>query len=365
MKKLFHIFAITAVLLTSCSPKQQKEDESNTYPLLTVTLSDETLNTGYAATLEGLQLVEIRPQVSGLVTKICINEGDKVHRGQLLFVIDQVPYQAALQVAQANVKSAEAQLATAKLKAGSNQMLFEKEVISDFELQTSLNALASAEAAYAQAQAQVTTASNNLSYTEVRSPVNGCAGMIPYRVGALVSSSISTPLVTVSDDSGVYAYFSLTENQMLDLMQEYGSQDAFLKKSPDVELTLSNGDPYPQTGRIDAVSGIVDQSTGSLRVRALFPNDSHLLRSGASATVMVPAHLTGCIAIPQTATFEIQEKVFVYKVVDGKACSQAIRVHRLNDGTKYIVEEGLSEGDVIISKGAGLVKEGALVEVAQ
>ena len=335
------------------------------YRTVTVALSDQTLQTRYAATLEGRQLVEIRPQVSGTITEICFNEGDKVSKGQTLFILDQVPYKAAVEVADANVKSAEAKLKTAKLTADSNKELFEKDVISGYELQTAQNALAEAQAAYAQAKAQMTTAHNNLSYTVVKSPVNGVASMTSYRVGALVSSSIASPLVTVSDDSSVYVYFSLSENQILDLMSQYGSQEKFLAGMPDVQLILSNGRAYGSSGRIDAVSGVIDQSTGSVRVRACFPNKERILRSGASATLVIPVTRKDCIAIPQTATFEIQEKVFVYKVVDGKAESAEIKVLALNNGTDYIVESGLEVGEVIVAEGAGLIREGTLISTGE
>lgn len=354
-----------AVLLCSCGGHKAADKAPAQYKTVAVTLSDQVLMSRYAATLEGLQLVEIRPQVSGLITRICFNEGDKVHKGQTLFILDQVPYQAAVEVAEANVKSAEAQLATARLTEESNRMLYERDVISTYELQTSRNALAAAEAAYAQAKAQVTTAHNNLSYTVVKSPVDGVAGMIPYKVGALVSSSISSPLVTVSDDSAIYAYFSLNENQVLDLMQLYGSQDRFLSEMPDVQLQMSNGQEFGQKGRIDAVSGLIDQSTGAVRIRARYPNPGHILRSGGSATVVIPTEHKGCIVIPQTATFEIQEKVFVYKVVDGAARAAEVQVFKLNDGTRYVVESGLSEGDVIVAEGAGLIREGTPIAVSE
>ena len=269
-----------------------------------------------------------------------------------------------MEVAQANKKSAEAQLSTARLTAESNQMLFDRDVISAYELQTSKNVLAAAEAAYAQAEAQVTTARNNLSYTVIKSPVDGVAGMIPYRVGALVSSSITNPLVTVSDDSSVYAYFSLSENQILDYIRQAGSQEAFLREMPDVELLMSDGEKFDGKGRIDAVSGIVDQGTGSVRMRAKYPNHGRLLRSGGTATVVVPTKLDDCIVIPQTATYEIQERVFVFKVEDGKAVSYPVKVYKLNNGSDYVVQSGLEEGDVIIAEGAGLVREGTPVKVA-
>lgn len=328
-----------------------------------MTTTNQTLQSTYPATLRGKQAVEIRPQVSGTITQICINEGDAVRRGQVLFIIDQVPYRAALETALANVKSAEAQLQTAKLTANSKEELYKEKVVSDFDRQTARNQLLEAEAAVAQAKAEETNARNNLSYTEVKSPVDGVASMIPYRVGALVSSSITEPLVTVSDDQEIYAYFSMAENQMLDLIQQYGSLEEACQKLPQVGLTMSNGKNYPDAGRIDAISGTVDEGTGGVTLRAVFPNKGHLLRNGGSGIVSVPTEHKNCITIPQSATYELQNKVFTWKVVDGKTQSAPITVYKYNDGQTYIVLSGLKEGDIIIAEGAGLMREGTAVNV--
>lgn len=240
MKTSIYLMLCCLPLLAGCGAKQQ-DMPGEKYKTLTVTTTNQTLQSTYPATLRGKQAVEIRPQVSGTITQICINEGDAVRRGQVLFIIDQVPYRAALETALANVKSAEAQLRTAKLTADSKEELYKEKVVSDFDRQTARNQLLEAEAAVAQAKAEETNARNNLSYTEVKSPVDGVASMIPYRVGALVNSSITEPLVTVSDDQEIYAYFSMAENQMLDLIQQYGSLEEACQKLPSVGLTLSNG----------------------------------------------------------------------------------------------------------------------------
>lgn len=350
---------LAVALLTACGGKQKKERGDNAqYKTMTVTRSDQTLVSPYTARLTGRQIVEVRPQVSGSITRICINEGDEVRKGQTLFVIDQLPYQAALQVAQASVGAAEAKLATAQMEYESSKTLKEGQVISDYTVQTALNALNEAKAALALARAQETNARNNLSYTEVKSPVNGSASMIPYHVGALVSSSIAEPLVTVADDHEIYAYFSITEAQAMALVEQYGSMEAFIRQAPAVELQQADGTVYAEKGHIDAISGTVDASTGAVALRAAFPNPQRLLRNGGSGTVLLSTHKKGCIAIPQTATFELQNRVFVYRVVDGVAKSTPVEVFRLNNGKEYIVESGLEEGDVIISEGAGLVKEG-------
>lgn len=358
------LIVLAVISIASCKSRTAEEVNCD-YKLLTVKPEDRIMMREYSARLAGQQVVEVRPQVSGLITRICIDEGQKVRKGQVLFVLDQVPYKAALAEAQANVKSAEANLAIAKLNLESTEVLREKNVVQDYDLYTARNELALAEATLAQAKAQEINAANNLSYTEVRSPVDGVAGMISYRVGALVNSSISEALVTVSDDSKVYAYFSMNESQISSLTEQYGSLDEFMKRMGDVELQMAGGKMYGEKGHISAVSGIVTSGTGTVVLRADFPNGKGLLRSGGSATVMVPETLSQVMVIPQSATYELQNRSFAYKVVDGKAQSVPLTLFRLNNGKEYVVEEGLEPGDVIIAEGAGLVKEGANVNVKQ
>ena len=357
------ILAACGLMMTSCKEAvKNSTSEENLYELYTVSLSDRTLTTNYSAAISGVQTVEIRPQVSGMITDILIEEVENVTKGQVLFIIDQTPYKAAHEIAVANVKSAEAALSTAQLILESNKNLYEQDVVSEFDLMTAQNDLTEAEARLALCRAEEVNASNNLSYTEVRSPVNGVASMIPYRVGALVNSNISQPLVTVSDDSKVYAYFSMAENQMLNMVQQYGSLNNAIKQMPEVELIMSNGEKYANTGKINAISGTISESTGAVSLRAVFDNRNHLLRNGGSGTIIIPTTLKDAIIIPQSATYELQDRVFVYKVIDGKASATEIRVSQQNNGVEYIVEGGLEVGDIIIAEGAGLVKEGAVIK---
>ena len=362
MKRKILALIIGAAALAACHQTQVKSTQKeNYYETMEVTRSDRTLTTGYSAAISGVQTVEIRPQISGMITDILIEEGESVTKGQVLFVIDQTPYKAAYEIAVANVKSAEAALSTAKLILESNKDLYEQDVVSEFDLMTAQNDLVEAEAKLALCKAEEVNASNNLSYTEVRSPVNGVASMIPYRVGALVNSNIAQPLVTVSDDSRVYAYFSMAENQMLDMVQQYGSLNNAIRQMPEVELIMSNGDKYEHTGKINAISGTISESTGAVSIRAVFNNRNHLLRNGGSGTIIIPMTLKNCIVIPQAATYELQDRVFVYKVVDGKASATEIYISPQNNGVEYIVEDGLEVGDVIVAEGAGLIKEGTTI----
>lgn len=200
--------------------------------VITVSAGPVEINESYSASIRGRQDIEIYPQVSGKITELCVTEGQKVRKGEVMFVIDQVPYQAALRTAIANVHAAEAQVETARLDYTSKQQLFAEQVVSEYDLSTARNALAVAEASLEQARAQETDARNNLSYTEVKSPSDGVVGTLPYRVGALVSASLPQPLTSVSDNSSMYVYFSMTENQLRALLREYGSPDSLIRKMP-------------------------------------------------------------------------------------------------------------------------------------
>ena len=334
------------------------QSQSSEYDVLTVATTDRTIPVDYSATIRGRQDIAIYAQVSGKIAQVCINEGQRVRSGQTLFIIDQVPYKAALQTAEANVAAAKASVATAQLTYDSKKELFARKVVSQFDLSTAENNLLTAKAQFAQAEAQRVNAANNLSYTVVKAPTDGVVGTLPYRVGALVSASIPQPLTTVSDNSEMYVYFSMTENQLLALTRQYGSIAETLKSMPGVQLQLSDGSTYDQTGRVESISGVIDTSTGSVSLRAAFPNPNGLLHSGGAGNVILPSIYKDCIAVPQAATFELQDKVYVYKVVDGKAASAMIDVEKISNGREYIARAGLVPGDVIVAEGVGLLREG-------
>ena len=348
------------IAATGCkqAPPAQMETE---YEVMTVVPVDRMISSAYSATIRGRQDIDIYPQVSGTLTKVCVTEGQRVKNGQTLFIIDQVPYEAALQTVVANVESAKASLATAQLTYDSKEELYKANVVSSFDLSTAKNSLLAAKAQLAQAKAQEVSARNNLSYTVVKSPADGVVGTLPYRVGALVSSALAQPLTTVSDNSDMYVYFSMTENQLLGLIRQYGSKEEALKNMPAINLQLNDKSAYSEQGQIESISGVIDRSTGTVSLRAVFPNKEGLLHSGGAGNVIVPVQKTGALTIPQAATFEIQDKS-VYKVVDGKAQSSPVQVTRVNGGREFIVDEGLVPGDVIVAEGVGLLREGTPVK---
>ena len=359
MKQTFVKAAVMACFMAAVSCGQAPTAMGPAeYAVMTIATTDREIPINYSATIRGRQDIAIYPQVSGTIFELCVNEGQTVSKGQPLFIIDQVPYKAALQIAEANVAAAKAGVATAQLTYDSKKELYAKNVVSQYDLLTAENTLLTAKAQLAQAEAQRVNAANNLSYTVVKAPANGVVGTLPYRVGALVSASISKPLTTVSDNSDVYVYFSMTENQLLNLTRQYGSIANTLKNMPDVRLVLNDGSVYDRTGRIESISGVIDTSTGSVQLRAVFPNADGLLHSGGAGSVIVPNIHKDCVVVPQVATFELQNKVYVYKVEDGKAASSMIDVEKINNGREYIVKSGLTPGDVIVAEGVGLLREG-------
>ncbi len=359
---LFIAFIATGMLLTGCSDGNTANESGNEYATRSLSPENRTLTTTYPATIRGRQDVEIYPEVSGKIVQVNIEEGANVRKGQTLFIIDPVPYKAALHTAQANIRAAQAQVADARLTYESRKTLFTENVISEFDLQTAANALETAEARLAQCKAEEERAANDLSYTEVKSPSDGVSGTLPYRVGTLVSASTAQPLTTVSDNSEMWVYFSMDENRLLRLTREYGNMENALSSMPSVELVLSDGSLYPHKGRIQSASGVIDRTTGSITFKAVFPNEDRLLHSGATGNVRMPVTYKERIVIPQTATYELQDRRFVYKVTDGVARSVEIRVLPQNDGKTFVVESGLCAGDEIVPGGEGTLRDGSAIK---
>lgn len=358
------ILSISAMaLLSSCGGSQQHAMPSAEFPTAKAVKKDITLNEKYSATIRGCQDIDVYPQVGGTLQKLCVTEGQKVSKGQTLFIIDQVPYQAALNTAEAAQKAATAQLATAQLSYESKKKLFDQQVISDFELQTAYNALLSSKAAVAQADAQVINARNSLSYTVVKSPSDGVVGTLPYRQGTLVSSQMAQPLTTVSDNKEMYVYFSITESQYLQMVRQHENVEQAIAAMPELTLVLIDGSEYELKGKVESVSGVVDRSTGSVQLRAVFANPNRILHSGSTGNVILPIVQKDAMVIPTTATVQLQDKYRVFLVDEnGIAHGKVISLMPQSNGKEYIVTDGLSMDDEFVSEGAGMVKEGQSVK---
>lgn len=348
--------ALAALTLSSCGGQQQTQQAgAPSLAVLTVQKSDSELKRNYPATIKGKTDIDIRPQVTGFITKVHVDEGQRVHKGQVLFTIDQVQYQAAVDNAEAAVNSARTAVSTAELTEANKRKLLDKNIISEYEWQMAANQLAQAKSQLAQAQAGLTQARKNLAYTTVTAPSDGVVGTIPNREGSLASPSSVQPLTTVSDNSKVYAYFSLNEKDILELT-DGGTKSLAeaIESMPAVNLVLATGTEYPLQGKVATVSGVIDNTTGSASVRALFDNPSGMLRSGNTGQVTIPVTTHDAIMIPQKATFEIQDLKYVFTLNDSNVTvTTPIQVLPLNDGKQYVVTSGLNAGDRVVVEGVG------------
>ena len=360
MKSRIILFAFCLALLSGCGKKGF--DLSGGTPECAVKeLKPATvdLKSSYPATIKGKQDVEIRPQVSGFITKVCVDEGSMVRKGQVLFIIDPVQYEAAERMATAAVATAEANVNTQQITYDNKVALNRKNIISDYDLKMAENSLASAKAQLASAKAQQISARQNLGFTSVKSPSDGIVNNIPYRLGSLVSPSIQTPMTVVSDINEMYVYASLTEKDLLSLVRKDGTQQSAVETYPEVELQLSDGTIYGDKGKMSTISGVINQNTGAVSIRATFPNGQHLLRSGGMANLVIPYHLENAITIPQKATTELQDKKFVFILgADNKVKMTEITVFNVDNGHDYVVTSGLKVGDKIVLDNASTLKDG-------
>ncbi len=354
------LMAAALVTSASCSGNgdnaaQQQQMPAPQIGTQTVAYSDIDLSQSYPATIKGKTDIEIRPQVSGFITQVLVDEGQHVNKGQTLFVLDQVQYQAAVDQAAAAVAAAQTAVKSAQMTADQKQALFDKNIISEYENQLAKNDLANAKSNLATANAALTSARKNLAYTVVTAPSAGVIGSIPFREGSLASPSMAQPLTTVSDNSQVYAYFSLTEKDILN-MTENGSKplQQQIAQMPAVKLQLADGTIFPVEGKVATVSGVIGAGTGAATVRALFDNPGGMLRSGSTGQIVIPVQEKNAIVIPQKATFELQDRKFVYVVNDSnKVVSTPITISKVNDGKIYVVTSGLEPGNVIAVEGVG------------
>jgi membrane fusion protein (multidrug efflux system) len=374
-----HCFALLAILifLQSCGgnkdqkaggaagPGGAQANQVKDYPVLTITPHSTTLFTEFPATIQGQQNIEIRPKIDGYIEMIYVDEGATVRRGQPLFRISAPQYEQQVRTAQADIKIAQANVDAARMQVNKVRPLVEKDIISKYELESAQYTVQARQAELAQARATLSNARTNLGYTSITSPVNGVVGTIPYKIGSLVSSNTAQPLTTVSNIGNIYAYFSINEKRALESAKS--SPGTTLKQRlaniPPVSLILSTGTEFPQKGRIETASGLINTETGSVSVRATFPNPGNVVRSGSSGVVKIPRSVDSAVLIPQKATFEIQGKKFVYIVEStGTVRSSEIKVLETGNGQYFVVQEGVKPGEKIVLEGVASLKEGAPIK---
>ena len=346
------MFAAATLLLASCGGGGGRPTfGDNEYPVQAVGTSSTQMQTTYPAVIKGVQDVQICPKVQGFITQINVKEGQTVSAGQVLFVLDNATYQAQVRQAQASVNTAQASCNTSKLSYENSQKLFDNGVIGDFELKSATNSYEQAKASLSAAQATLANAQEMLSFCYVKSPASGVVGTLPYKIGTLVNTS--TVMTTVSNNSSMEVYFSLTEKDAMNMTQ------ASLGEMPSVQLRLADGTIYNHEGKVTKMSGVIDAATGSVQIIALFPNTEKLLKSGGSGTIVIPKSNSSAIVISQSCVSEVQDKKFVYLLGEGnKVKYSEIKVDPQNDGKNYIVTEGLKVGDKYVTNGITKLTDG-------
>ncbi len=351
------------LLFTSCNSDKNSEkgEVIADYKVLTVTPKTLELYREFPVTIEGTQNIEIYPKIEGFIEKVLVDEGEYVERGQTLFLLNAPEYAQNMLSTKAAVSSAVAEVSSAQLDVEKAKPLVEREIISKFELTAAENTVTAKKAALEQAQADYVNAQTNYGYTKITAPVSGYIGSLPYKLGSLVSSSITEPLTTVSNIKQVYAYFSINEKTYLEFAKE-GS----LQNIKEVSLLLPDYTLFNQKGEIQTVSGQVDEETGSFNVRAIFDNPDNLLRTGNSATIQLPKTIEGAFLIPQSATYELQGDINVYLVNNqSQVQSTKITVTATNSGQAYIVTDGLKQGDQVVIEGISTLNSGKEIKPIQ
>lgn len=367
-----YIALFLSIALSSCGGKDDKAAQAaaaaaapQAYPVFEVNAQSTTLDSDYPATIEGIQNVDIRPKIDGFIERIYVDEGALVKKGQLLFSINAPQYEQLVRTAAAAISSAEADVNAAQLQVNKTRPLVEKDIISKYELEAAQLTLQSKKAMLAQTKATLVNAKVNLGYTKITSPVDGVVGAIPFKTGSLVSGTSAQPLTTVSNTAKVYAYFALNEKQLLGFSTTYKGKtlNEQMKNIPPVSLVLADGSMYAQNGKIESINSQINTGTGSVSLRATFPNPNAVLKNGSSATIRIPQHVNDVILIPQKSTTDLQGKKFVYILGDSaKVVNTPIEVMEIGVGKFYVVTKGLKPGDKVVLEGFQSLRDGTKIK---
>ncbi|HEY4322947.1 MAG TPA: efflux RND transporter periplasmic adaptor subunit [Mucilaginibacter sp.] len=363
MKTIY--LALFALSLYSCSPKPQTAvaPPPPSLPVATIISGTETTYQEYPASIEGAVNVEIRPQVSGSLDKVFVDEGAFVNAGEPIFKINDAPYRAQLNNAIASLHAAEAALTNTQLEIDKLTPLVQNKVVSEYQLKTARAAYDVAKANIEQAKANVSTAQINLGYTLIKAPVSGYIGRLQKKQGSLVAPADVDALTLLSDVHDVHVYFSLGEKDFVSFKEQYPGETLKdkLKQLPSVDLLLTDNSEYTKQGKIDMIDGQFDKNTGAITLRASFPNAQGLLRSGNTGKIRLSLEHKDALIVPQSATVEMQDKVFVFAVADSnKVKKQALTIIG-KSGTNYLVKDGVKAGDEVVLSGFDHLQEGAVI----
>jgi len=368
-RRTFSFFIVTATLvlifIAGCKSSTSKTGGAMpppSLPVITVTSQPATTYQEYTASLEGSRDIEIRPQVDGYLDKIYVDEGAHVRKGQLLFKINAQPYIEQLNNANAMYAASKASLENAEINVNKLQPLVQNNVISDVQLKSAQATYNAAKANVAQAAAAVQSAKINVAYTFITAPASGYVGKIPLKTGSLVGKSTDEPLTVISETRDIHAYFSMSEVNFLQFKDQFPGNtiEQKIKQIPPVELVLATDNVYPEKGKVELAEGQFNKTTGTINFRATFPNSEGVLRSGNTGKIRLARNLGNTVIVPQEATFELQDKIFVYTVADSnKIVTKPITVSGRTTNY-YYVSNGVSPGEKIVLSSQSTLMVGGL-----
>tara|TARA_R110002012_G_scaffold121510_2_gene271054 strand:+ start:22134 stop:23258 length:1125 start_codon:yes stop_codon:yes gene_type:complete len=353
MKTIKSILVSTsALLIISCGGKDQQQAAAPQTPSLKVSMlkkQDITLYNSYSTNIEGVQQVEIWPKVSGFIQNIYVEEGQQVKKGQLLFKLET-------QTLSQDAEAAKAAVNVAQVEVNKLIPLVEKNIIGKVQLET-------AKAQLEQAKSNYNSITANIGYSNIVSPVNGYIGGIPYKIGALVSSTMGEPLTVVSDISSIRAYFSMNEKELLQIKMQMANEGGAIASanSPEVELVMINGETYPQKGKIAMINNIINPATGSVTLRADFDNPNQILSSGSTGTIKVPSTYQDVFVIPQFVTVDLQGTKMIYVLNDDNTVTTKPLTIVAQTDKEFIVKDGLEAGSTIVTEGVSKLKDGQTI----
>lgn len=360
-----YLYFLSVIFLYSCTTGTSKPvpPPPASLPVMRISSGQETVYQEYPASIEASANIEIRPQVEGILDRIFVDEGAKVKKGQLLFKINDRPYQEQLNQTQANLLSARAALENAALEVEKKTRLVNNKVLTDFQLKTATSVRNAAQANVQLALSAVESAKINMGYTLIRATTDGYIGRLQKKQGSLVSPVDAQPLTALSNVQDLHVYFSLSENDFIAFKNNTAGSDLQQKLNnlPPINLVLSDQSIYDQTGKIDMVDGQFDKNTGAITLRATFKNPEGILRNGNTGRVRLQKKYDNTLLVPQVATLEMQDKIFVYTVnKENKVVQQPITIIG-KSGASYLVSKGVKEGDRIVYKGIDLLQDGQLI----
>jgi len=372
------ILSIAALSLVACKKEAPKQDGPKPYPVVNVEAKNIVGYQTFPATIQGRVNNDVRAKIQGYITQVLVDEGQYVTKGQPLFRLETnilnenaAASKAGIGAAESNIAAAQAAVSAANVEVNKLKPLVQKNIISNVQLQTAQANLAQAQAQLKQAQAAKSQAvanykgvQANIEYSIIRAPISGVIGKLPLKAGSLVGPSDQMPLTTISDTSEIYAYFSMNEKEYFDFLEKSpgATMPEKIKNLPMVELQLANGSLYPEKGRIEAITGQIDPSTGTIQFRVAFTNAQKLLSNGNSGTIRFPQRYDNVLVVPESATYEQQGIVYVYKVDKSDTARNVVVnvIDRIDN--MALIKSGVNKGETIIAAGIGGLKPGTAVK---